>query len=94
MEFNYRNVNEIILEDILSSGLLDVLEADTMDSIEDAICIALSKLPARYIRHHIDFSYSKSLSPQLYDEFESEIAVAFNFAISKIREENLSQDWQ
>lgn len=94
MDFNYRNVNEIILEDLLSSKLLNVKSEDQSDLIEDVICLTLTKVPARYIRHHIDFSYSKSLSPESYDELESTIASIFNTNLEKLRKQGEQGDWK
>ena len=53
MEFNYRNVVEMTLEDILPSGLLDIREGDPDDLIEDVICKTLGDIKPQYIRHHI-----------------------------------------
>lgn len=94
MEYNYRNVNEIIIEDLLSSSLLNVIPDDDLSLIEDVICLTLSNVPARYIRHHIDFSYSKSISPEYHDELSSNIASLFNSNISKLRGQEESKDWK
>lgn len=94
MKYNYININELIIEDLLSSNLLNVIETDSSNLIEDVICITLSNTTPRYIRHHIDFSYSKSLNPETFEHMESILASTFNSTIDKIRTQGTVKDWQ
>lgn len=91
-QFNYRNINEMILDDLLSSGHLSISEEDDDELIEDAICKTLNSLPSLYIRHHIDFSYSQSEVDK--EKRVSNIKDIFNDSISLFREQNSNKGWK
>lgn len=91
-QFNYRNVNEMVLEELLSSGTLSIFVDDDDSLIEDAICKTLNSIPSHYIRHHIDFSYSQTIEQK--NERFMEIKVIFNNCIDNFRAENENRSWE
>ena len=91
-QFNYRNINEMILDDLLSSGFLDISENDDDELIEDVICKTLNSVPSLYIRHHIDFSYSQS-DNEKNDRIDN-IKNIFNDSIQLFRGQDLNRRWE
>ena len=91
-QFNYRNVNEMILEELLSSASLSIFEEDDDSLIEDAICKTLSSLPSHYIRHHIDFSYSQTIEEK--NERLLSIKNMFNDNINNFRAQAENRSWE
>jgi len=45
----------------------------------DVACVALNKLPCKYIRHHVDMAFY--LTPEEYTEMESKIAKVVEDAV-------------
>ena len=53
------------------------------DLLEDAACIALNQLPARYIRHHVDASFF--LSPAERSDMQSAVDHAVHKAFDILK---------
>jgi hypothetical protein len=52
--------------------------------IADIACVALNRLPPRYIRHDVDMAFY--LSPHEYEEIESKVQAAINAGISFVEQ--------
>jgi hypothetical protein len=50
------------------------------DMIADIACVALNRLPPRYVRHDVDMAFY--LSPHEYDEIEAKVQNAINAGIT------------
>ena len=69
----------------MSSPSLDKKLAEkNSDFLLDVACYALSRLPARYMRHEIDMAFF--LSPAEKEKMESEVKIAVDSAIEFISE--------
>jgi hypothetical protein len=92
-KFEYRNIKEVILEDLLSEGLLNDEVDDGTDLIEDALCATLSNVKPVYVINRADFFYS--LGPEELDKISLDIVEKFNMYIDKFRNQDKgSQEWQ
>jgi competence protein ComFB len=55
-----------------------------VDMIADIACVALNRLPPRYIRHDVDMAFY--LSPHEYDEIEAKVQNAINAGITFVEQ--------
>ena len=53
------------------------------DHIADITCVALNRLPPRYIRYDVDMSFY--LSPKEYEEIENKVERAIDEAVEFVR---------
>jgi len=72
--FEQKVINEIN-SNYLDSGLSDT-------QLADLACIALNRIPPRYIRHDIDMSFY--MTSQEYNEIEAKVKQAVEQAYSKL----------
>jgi hypothetical protein len=72
-----RLVMEEIRDHYLDKGLTD-------EQLADMACIALNRLPPRYIRHDIDMSFY--LSGEEYEEIHDKVKAAVAEAFKKLRD--------
>jgi hypothetical protein len=79
---NVRNYYEKLVCDRVSQ----IVGRKTVDNdyLEDVACVALNRLPPRYIRHEVDMIFY--LSPVEVDEMEKKVDDAINDAIKFIKE--------
>jgi len=54
--------------------------------VADVACVALNRLPPRYVRYDVDMSFF--LSPLEYDEMLDKVAEAVNFALDYVEHKN------
>jgi hypothetical protein len=81
-----RKVFEEINDNYIDKGLSDT-------QLADLACIALNRIPPRYIRHDIDMSFY--MSSEEYNEIESRVSVAVKMAYKKLKDsDNLKEDHQ
>ena len=92
VSIEYRNIMELIFEDLLTSGKLDIMESDSIDTIEDAACATLGKMRPIYIKNHVDFFYSVSVDE--LDTLRSQIMDRFNIYIELFRNQQGELKWQ
>lgn len=89
----YRNMKEVMIEDLLNSGLLNDREEDEDSLIEDALCATLSNVDPVYVINRADFFYSKSEND--LDLMKLEIVENFNKYIKKFRNQGEGgHEWQ
>lgn len=55
-----------------------------VDMLADIACVALNRLPPRYIRHDVDMAFY--LSPHEYDEIEVKVQNAINAGITFVEQ--------
>lgn len=81
-----RKVFEEINDNYIDKNLPDT-------QLADLACIALNRIPPRYIRHDIDMSFY--MSSEEYNEIESRVSVAVKMAYKKLKDsDNLKEDHQ
>jgi len=91
MELQYRNVVEMLLEDLLQDDQLDILSTDTEEVISDAVCKTLTQTPPLYVTSQIDYFYSASKEHAL--ERKELIRKKFNIYIKLFRGEQGEREW-
>lgn len=82
MDFtSIHNYYEHLVIDYLNTDVIPNTENQSADFILDVACYALSKLPARYMRHEIDMAFylQSSERAQMMDEVKKAVddAVAY-----------------
>ena len=90
MDFNgIHNYYENLVIEYLEQEVIDTLENHSSDYLLDIACVALSRLPARYVRHEIDMAFYMPQSER--DEMVKQTRVAVDEAVKYIRE-NFNRD--
>lgn len=77
---NYESVNnyyETLVAYEIREQLSESESAEDNDYIEDIACVALNRLPPRYVRHHVDLVY------YLTDEEKLKMDNAVRMAVSE-----------
>ena len=71
-------------ENLVIEQLLRANDRATQDAefLADVTCVALNRLPPRYIRHDVDMTFF--LSPQELDEINDKVARAVNDAVDYV----------
>lgn len=74
-------------EPLVNEAMMKIMAAgETLDSddLEDVACVALNKLPARYVRHTVDMVYYMTTDERerIYKEVEAAVKSAFKFVKS------------
>jgi len=73
-------------EPLVNAAMTKAMESgETLDSdaLEDAACIALNQLPARYVRHTVDMVYY--MTPEEREKIETEVAQAVKKAFELVK---------
>ncbi len=73
-------------EEYVFSGIADQLGAEYEDNpgfLADVACVALNKLPVKYIRHHVDMAFY--MTPEEYAQMETMVHKAVNEAIELVK---------
>lgn len=76
------NYYQTLLANYLLNGALQGQESD-QDFLEDVACLALNRLPARYVRHDVDMAFFLSTAERA--KMEQEVAEAAEAAIAQVR---------
>ena len=71
-----KNYYETLVVFELQAQLSTKEGSEDFDYIEDVACVALNKLPPRYVRHHVDLIY------YLTDEEKTKMESAVRIAVS------------
>ena len=89
---NYESVTNYY-ETLVAFELRDQLKesenANDRDYIEDVACVALNKLPPRYVRHHVDLAYYLTDEEKL--AMDSAVRIAVSDAIAFVNENRKRQ---
>ncbi len=90
MDFtSIHNYYEPLVADYLSNNIVPQHPDKSHDFFMDVACYALTKLPARYMRHEIDMAFYMSTMERL--EMNTEVKKAVDHAVQYI-EENFNRD--
>lgn len=78
---------KLVYEEILKALTKDGI-AESRDFLEDVACVALNKLPTRYIRHDIDLAFYMTSSEREHMESSVRDAVyqAVDYVMKRSRE--------
>ena len=86
MVFNFEQVHNyyerLVFEDV--ARMYSSYQDFTADMLADVACIALNRLPARYVRHDVDMMFY--LTEHERHAIEQSMAEALAFAFSFVRE--------
>lgn len=86
MAFNFDQVHNyferLIFEDV--ARMADAYPDFTMDMLSDVACVALNRLPARYVRHDVDMMFY--LTEQERHAIELAMLDALQFAFGFVQE--------
>ena len=86
MAFNFDQVHNyferLIFEDV--ARVADEHPDFTMDMLSDVACVALNRLPARYVRHDVDLMFY--LTEQERHAIELAMVEALQFAFAFVQE--------
>lgn len=66
------------------------VQAGDSDFLADVACVALNRLPPRYIRHNVDMSFF--MSPQELHEIEEKIKNAVSIALNYVESRERGED--
>jgi len=90
MDFtSIHNYYEPLVADYLTTSIAPKYADKSLDFFMDVACYALTKLPARYMRHEIDMAFYMSTMERL--EMNTEVKKAVDHAVKYI-EENFNKD--
>ncbi len=84
LDLDIRNYYEQLVINYVTENELD--QKYPADFIADLCCLALTKLPARYIRHNVDMAFY--LTDQQRDEMNREAVKAVNEACEYLTSKN------
>jgi phage gp36-like protein len=90
MDFSsIHNYYEHLVTDYLVTQVIPRMPEKSADFFLDAACFALSKLPARYMRHEIDMAFYMSVEERLsmVDNVKQQIEAAVTYI-----EQNFNKD--
>ena len=78
------NYYEQLVVDSITKNVVVPSDVDHDDFVQDIACIALNKLPARYIRHNVDMIfYTKSDErDEMLKTVESTVKEAYDYVLS------------
>lgn len=90
MDFtSIHNFYEHLVIDYLRHEVADTLENQSTDFILDIACYALTRLPARYVRHEIDMAFYLSSDERI--EMMKQVKLAVDDSVKYISE-NFNRD--
>ena len=90
MDFtSIHNYYEHLVIDYLRHEVIDTLDNQSTDFILDVACYALTRLPARYVRHEIDMAFY--LSSEERSEMVKQVKLAVDESVEYISQ-NFNRD--
>ena len=91
MDFSsIHNYYEHLVTDYIVTGVIPRLPDKSPDFFLDVACFALSKLPARYMRHEIDMAFYMSIEERLamVDNVKTQVENAIVFIGENFNKDN------
>lgn len=78
------NYYEQLVFDCISETTQVPEDVDSDDFLQDVACVALNKLPARYIRHNVDMSFytQKDEREKMFVAVDNAVKEAFDYVIT------------
>lgn len=80
LDFIHNFYERLVLQEITNTSAR--VQSGDREFLADAACVALNRLPPRYIRHDVDMTFF--MSPQEMHEIEEKIASAVKAAIAYV----------
>ncbi len=88
MEYNFDQVHNyyerLVFEEVASRAQAPEHEDFTADMLADVACLALNRLPARYVRHDVDMMFY--LTEQERQVIEDSMNKVLEFSFAFVRE--------
>ncbi|ARU26019.1 late competence development ComFB family protein [Cellvibrio sp. PSBB006] len=81
VDFIHNYYERLVLQEI--SATSERVQAGDREFLADVACVALNRLPPRYIRHDVDMTFF--MSPQEMQEIEHKIKIAVQSAIAYVQ---------
>ncbi len=81
VDFIHNYYERLVLQEI--SAVSERVQAGDREFLADVACVALNRLPPRYIRHDVDMTFF--MSPQEMQEIEHKINIAVQSAIAYVQ---------
>lgn len=88
IDFIHNYYERLVLEEILEQSTR-AQEGDR-DFVADVACVALNRMPPRYIRHDVDMTFF--MSPQDMDEIHNKVVNAVSDAINYVESRERGED--
>lgn len=86
MPFDITNYYEpLVVAEIKRYATEHLTDSHDYELLEDAACMALNRLPARYIRHYIDASFFLSTNERrrMEEQVEHAVKQAFDYLLNE-----------
>jgi len=84
MKFNFEQVHNyyerLVFEEVARRASLPVFHHFTADMLADVACLALNRLPVRYVRHDVDMMFYMTEQERNVIEQSMEQVLEFSFA--------------
>jgi len=80
VDFIHNYYERLVLREVMQQS--SRVQAGDRDFMADVACVALNRLPPRYIRHNVDMSFF--MSPQETQEIELKVTNAVNIALNYV----------
>ncbi|MEA5446786.1 late competence development ComFB family protein [Gammaproteobacteria bacterium AB-CW1] len=81
--FEIGNYYEQLVKDYLWKQMERRSDRPAQGYLEDVVCLALNRLPPRYVRHTVDLG--SHLSDEEYAQMEQQVATAVDQAIAQVQ---------
>jgi len=86
---NIHNYYEKLVLDHMHEHLIDQQGITDQDLLEDIACVALNRLPARYVRHDVDTAFFTS--DEEWQRMEKQVAAAVEAAVDYVRQNGVQR---
>lgn len=87
-DFIHNYYERLVLQEVFNQS--NRVQAGDRDFLADVSCVALNRLPPRYIRHDVDMTFF--MSPQDMQEVEDKVRHAVSAAIDYVTSRERSED--
>jgi hypothetical protein len=88
VDFIHNYYERLVLQEILNQS--SRVQTGDRDFLADVACVALNRMPPRYIRHDVDMTFF--MSPQDIQEIERKVALAVTEAINYVESRERGED--
>ena len=88
VDFIHNYYERLVLQEIINQS--DRVQNGDRDFLADAACVALNRMPPRYIRHDVDMTFF--MSPQDIQEIERKVSQAVTDAIQYVESRERGED--
>lgn len=90
VDFIHNYYERLVLEEISTTN--ERVQSGDREFLADVACVALNRLPPRYIRHDVDMTFF--MSPQDMQEIEDKVRAAVQSAIAYVEASERGEDIQ